>query len=69
MAGELRRLGRSIGDIDTLVAGQALARGWTVVTGNVSHFGRVEGLSLIDWGVSSDILSTGEVARRVAVAR
>ena len=31
--------------------------------------GRVDGLSLIDWGVSSDILSTAEVARRVAVAR
>ncbi|MFY7977514.1 MAG: PIN domain-containing protein, partial [Brevundimonas sp.] len=42
VAGALRACGRSIGDLDTLIAGQALARGWTVVTRNVRHFGRVE---------------------------
>ena len=29
--------GRPIGDIDTLIAGQALARGWTVVTLSLIH--------------------------------
>ncbi len=62
----LRRAGRPIGDIDTLIAGQALARGWTVVTGNVRHFGRIEGLPLIDWSVGPDPLSKSEIARRAA---
>lgn len=34
---DLRHRGLPIGDIDTLIAGQALARGWTVVTRNVRH--------------------------------
>lgn len=62
----LRRSGRPIGDIDTLIAGQALARGWTVVTSNVRHFGRVEGLPLIDWSVGPDPLSASQIAERVA---
>lgn len=62
----LRRVGRPIGDIDTLIGGQAVARGWTVVTGNVRHFGRIEGLPLIDWSVGPDPLSESEIARRVA---
>ncbi len=68
IGGLLRRNGRPIGDIDTLIAGQALARGWTVVTGNVRHFGRIEGLVLIDWSVGPDPLSSDEIAERVARA-
>lgn len=45
----LRGIGRSIGPFDTLIAGQALARGWVMVTANVREFGRVEGLRVIDW--------------------
>lgn len=66
LAGQLRRKGQSIGDIDTLIAGQALARGWTVVTGNVRHFGRVEGLALIDWSVGPDPLTADQIAQRVS---
>lgn len=62
----LRSTGRHIGDIDTLIAGQAMARGWTVVTGNIRHFGRIEGLSLIDWTVGSGPLSAAEIADRIA---
>lgn len=62
----LRRTGRPIGDIDTLIAGQALARGWTVVTSNVRHFGRVEGLPLIDWSVGPDPLTADQIAQRVS---
>jgi len=65
VAGALRACGRSIGDLDTLIAGQALARGWPVVTRNVRHFGRVEGLPLIDWGVSPELLSSAEIAARL----
>ncbi|MFP5296584.1 MAG: type II toxin-antitoxin system VapC family toxin [Alphaproteobacteria bacterium] len=66
VAADLRRRGRPIGDIDTLIAGQALARGWTVVTRNVKHFGRIEGLPLIDWSVGPGPLSEDEIAACVA---
>ena len=45
--------GRGIGAYDLLIAGQALARGWTVVTANVREFSRVEGLNVIDWSKSA----------------
>jgi tRNA(fMet)-specific endonuclease VapC len=38
-----------IGPFDTLIAGQALARGMTLVTANMREFSRVEGLRLEDW--------------------
>lgn len=65
LSARLRQAGTPIGDIDTLIAGQALARGWTVVTRNVRHFGRVEGLPLIDWSVGPDRLSAQTIASRV----
>ena len=50
-AGELRaRLaaaGTPIGDV--LIAGQALARGLTLVTHNTGEFQRVPGLRIEDW--------------------
>ena len=52
-AGELRadltRMGKPVGPYDVLVAGQALARGLTVVTHNVREFARVPGLLVEDW--------------------
>lgn len=62
----LRSAGTPIGEIDTLIAGHALARGWTVVTRNIRHFGRVEGLPLIDWSVADQPLSPEEIAIRVS---
>jgi tRNA(fMet)-specific endonuclease VapC len=38
-----------IGPYDTLIAGQALARGYTLVTANYREFSRVEGLLWEDW--------------------
>ncbi len=38
-----------IGPYDLLIAGQALARKFTLVTANVSEFSRVRGLSWEDW--------------------
>jgi tRNA(fMet)-specific endonuclease VapC len=52
-AGDLRalleRLGTPIGPYDTLIAGQALARGLVLVTHNVREFARVPGLKVEDW--------------------
>lgn len=52
-AGELRAVletqGKPIGPYDTLIAGQALARGLVMVTHNVREFSRVPGLKLEDW--------------------
>jgi tRNA(fMet)-specific endonuclease VapC len=52
-AGEVRarleRLGTPVGSFDTLIAGQALARGLVLVTHNVEEFGRVPGLRVEDW--------------------
>lgn len=45
----LKSLGRPTGAYDVLIAGQALARGWTLVTSNVAEFARVEGLDIHDW--------------------
>ena len=54
-AGEIRaRLeaaGRPIGAYDLLIAGQALRRGMTVVTANVSEFSRVAELRWEDWAL------------------
>jgi tRNA(fMet)-specific endonuclease VapC len=54
MRADLRRLGRSIGSFDTFIAGQALERGWAIITANVREFGRVPGLQVIDWTAEAD---------------
>ena len=41
--------GEPIGPYDLLIAGQALARGWTLVTSNAREFERVAGLTIEDW--------------------
>jgi len=46
---ELARQGTPIGTYDVLIAGQALARGLTLVTANTREFSRVDGLKLVDW--------------------
>jgi len=51
---KLRRLGKTIGSFDSLIAGQALARGWTVVTANTHEFARIDGLNVIDWTAPAD---------------
>ena len=51
-----------------LIAGQALARGWTVVTHDIAHFGRVQGLPLIDWRVSDRPFAYMDILARVTRA-
>lgn len=51
---DLRRKGTPIGPYDLLIAGQALARGLTVVTRNVREYARVEGLGVEDWSAGGE---------------
>jgi tRNA(fMet)-specific endonuclease VapC len=46
---QLAQKGTPIGPYDVLIAGQALARGLTLVTANTREFSRVAGLKLVDW--------------------
>ena len=46
---QLATQGQIIGPYDLLIAGQALRRGLTVVTGNLREFERVPGLRCEDW--------------------
>ena len=46
---ELERLGTPLGDADLRIGSIALARGLTVVTGNLRHFQRIPGLSVENW--------------------
>ncbi len=46
---DLERKGEIIGPLDLLIAGIALARGGTLVTHNVTEFGRIPGLAVEDW--------------------
>lgn len=46
---ELQAKGTPIGPYDTLIAGQVLRLGATLVTANTREFSRVAGLSVEDW--------------------
>ena len=50
----LKRRGLPIGPYDVLIAGQALARGWTVVTANLREVSRIDGLKVVDWTAKDD---------------
>ncbi len=53
MAGRIRsdleRMGRPIGAYDLLIAGQAISRGFKLVTANAREFARVKDLDWEDW--------------------
>ena len=46
---QLKLQGAPIGDFDEMIAGHALSMGAVLVTDNVKHFDRVEGLVLENW--------------------
>ena len=46
---DMKRRGTPVGVVDTMIAGQALSRGWPVVTNNVRDFIHIPGLTIIDW--------------------
>ncbi len=45
----LEKQGRAIGPSDVLLAGQALAHGFKLISGNLAEFARVEGLAVEGW--------------------
>ena len=49
---DLARLGSPIGPYDVLIAGQAKARGLTLVTSNTGELARVSGLRIEDWSTA-----------------
>jgi tRNA(fMet)-specific endonuclease VapC len=49
IASELAALGVPIGEFDTLIAAHAIALELTLVTNNIKHFARVNGLSVENW--------------------
>ena len=46
---ELEARGSRIGAYDTLIGGQCLRQGFTLVTNNLSEFSRIPGLACVDW--------------------
>ncbi|MCR5119444.1 MAG: type II toxin-antitoxin system VapC family toxin [Lachnospiraceae bacterium] len=46
---ELEKKGTPIGPLDMMIAGHAMALGYTVVTNNTREFSRVKNLKLADW--------------------
>ena len=55
IAGELDRLGRPIGRCDPMIAAVALVHGLELVTGNTSHYQRIQqigySLTLVNWRI------------------
>ena len=51
-----RRLGKPMAPIDAMIAGQALSRGWTVVTADPDDFDNIPGLSVVDWRAAGSSL-------------
>lgn len=49
IAAYLEQKGKSIGQMDTMIAAHALVTGLTLVTHNTRHFERVPNLQLEDW--------------------
>jgi tRNA(fMet)-specific endonuclease VapC len=46
---ELEQAGKRIGEYDTLIGGQCLRHGLTLVTNNLSELSRIPGLRCLDW--------------------
>lgn len=46
---QLEKVGTPIGGNDMLIAAVAKSRGYTLVTNNVNHFGRINGLKIVNW--------------------
>jgi predicted nucleic acid-binding protein len=57
----LRKSGLIIEDTDILIAAFCLSSGYTLVTNNVKHFARIDGLSIADWSVQEPYLTGREL--------
>jgi tRNA(fMet)-specific endonuclease VapC len=45
----LRKAGQPLDDFDLLIGATAISNGLTMVTNNVDHLGRMEGIVIEDW--------------------
>ena len=45
----LKKSGRTVGDFDLIIASTAITIGYSVVTNNQRHFGKIPGLDTINW--------------------
>jgi tRNA(fMet)-specific endonuclease VapC len=45
----LRKAGQPVDDFDLLIGATAISNGLTLVTNNVDHLGRMEGITIEDW--------------------
>jgi tRNA(fMet)-specific endonuclease VapC len=50
---ELRKQGTPVDDIDLLIAGIAIANDLIMVTNNSKHFGKISGLEICNWSIST----------------
>ena len=46
---KLKSYGMLIADGDILIAAQCLTNGYTLITNNISHFERIDGLDIENW--------------------
>ena len=46
---DLRKSGNLIDDVDILIAGIAISNSLTLISHNISHFGRIQRLDVEDW--------------------
>lgn len=54
---QLRKSGKTLDDIDILIAGVAIANNLVLVTHNKDHFERIEGLEITDWSIYNCLVS------------
>jgi len=45
----LKKIGRITEDADILIAASCIVHGYTLVTNNIKHLGRIDGLQIEDW--------------------
>ena len=45
----LRRTGRTVGEVDILIAAYCVENKYTLITHNTKHFTNIRGLSIADW--------------------
>lgn len=45
----LRRLGAPVNDFDLVIGATALVLGYAVVTNNEKHFGKIPGITVVNW--------------------
>ena len=64
---DLQTAGTPIGVVDSFIAGQAINRGWSLVTDNLRHFVRIPDLAIMDWSDPAEARELDAAARLAAL--